>query len=1582
MKRIFCIIFMLGFMAGVMPCKAEETAFSISSGEATLERTENGAYVTYTSGTPVLNYTMPSAAKGLFEVSFKCSLNAAQLKEFSAYSEAGTMLLYIQSARNIWGSTLENGWITKSVGYDISEYGEAEYRIIINADEKTYSLYIDDCKLISDFGFVRDGDNVKTLKFTFGEPIAADGAKAVISGLTVRNVSAEELEKEEFGEKTDIKYSENEKKAIYVSPTGSDSNNGTKELPFKTVAAAKEYAKQIKLNDGLPKKGIDIILRAGEYRENIELLREDSGTESAPIKFKAYDGEEVTITGMDKIAPELFEKVEEKEILERLPENARENIYKLSPKAAGIKNKIEISAMGQLGVKNASTAIITVNGEKAKVASWPNEGYAAVEKISEDGAITIDYENVSKWQDLSYAWMHAWVNGWYDASVRVKYDTDAAGIKAYNSLAHGGIKQGAKVRFVNILEELDEPGEWYLNPEEQIIYIWLEAAPKDSEIKITAEKENLLKIFGAEYVEFENINFEGTCANAVEANEAVGVKFAGCGFENIGKTAVEFNNCEKCVIKSCDIKNIGRGGVAVSGGEKETLKKAENYIINTHISNFAEETKTSAVGIKVTGVGNYVLNNLINGGEHTAISFAGNFNVIDKNEIYAVMTEADDAGAIYGGRSFIDRGNVISNNFIHGIEHGDGNNRMGVYLDDHLCGQTVTGNIVYDCNTAALLHGGRDNIVKNNTAVLCDQGIKAIDWTYKDYLDDESYSMWQALDASPYKSELWQKEFPHLYNIREDEPKEEKYNVVSGNLAVSCKSGNTASVNYANYSNVYDNLDTNDKSVISDIENFDFNINEASDVFLENAFLTANVYNEMGLYTDEYRTTFEKVGDFNLRYPQDKSENTESEKVTFYWEKAENAGEYLFTLAEDENFTKIVTEEKLYAKNYISVSGLKDNGCKYYWKVKAIMKTSNGISEKESEIFTFKTKIKAGTFYYDDFSDENASNVYSVGEDSYDKISVSDGKLVYERPSVGEVSKTGLYRDVDINLSEIRSEKLIIEYDVYPEKMRIDGYCYNFPTITDGSGKKYVDNYYDKTTKDLNSRGTDAVWHWHTFAPWNDESSENNIYKIRLEIDTENNKQSLYVAEVAENFEGEPEYKGYGSKNFASADTDGTIKRIYLARPESWNSVKILFDNFKVYENIAFEITDINYSDGAEFLTDTPKIDITFNSRVEESTLSNITLKNGEKNAAYKIIVNSENAVSLYFEKPLEWGADYILKIPKSVENIYHCGLAEEKEYKFSVRENPITQKYIMQYDNFNDNVISGYSWDEKSCEEVKAENGMLKYKRTNTSAEQLSGLKKTINTDMNKLPGKALTIEYDLYTYELNQKAGGTEWLMGFPEVCDENGNKYLSFYYESPDRLVKYFKTTEARKVGTMLCGDDVMYRVRLDLNFETGKYSALFKRFNTITGALEETLNIPEGEFLENTTGNVSQLTIIRGYAWAGFEIAVDNFTVYCDNSVLYGIFEGDNEVDEIEGNKEYCLNGEINNDNLGEFQTILAQYDENEKLINAFVIDSKSYNGGKVSRTFVSQKNTKKIKVFTWNEQKPVSGIYEWKEGIGE
>lgn len=1587
MKRIFCIILMLSLIAVQIPVTAEQEDFSLVSGEATIKQIENGAEIEYISGTPCLSYTLPQALEGIVSAEFDLSLNAAQLKNISAYSDSGSWMFYIESSRNIWGSTLNNKgtWITESVGYDISEYSSSKCRLIINNEENTYSLYVDGLEVIKDFKFINNGDAVKKLQFTFGEPIATKGAVAVISGMVVRNTTAEELKTEEFGNETDIKYSEEDKVKIYVSPAGDDQNSGTIEKPFKTISAAKDYANKIKTEKGLPKNGIDIILRAGEYNENIRLKTEDSGKENAPIRFLAYTGENVKISGMKKIDSGLLEMLSDENISSQLPENAQGRVYKLSLKEAGIENKIEIAAMGQLGIHNPSTAIITVNGKAAKVASWPNEGYATVKNVEINGIITVDYDKMSKWQNLNYAWLHTWVNGWYDGSVRAEYDAEYNGIKTKNSLAHGGIQKGSKIRLVNILEELDSPGEWYLDPEKQEIYIWPEDDPENSEVEITAQKESLLKISGAKYITFENIDFEGSSANGATLNKALNIEFLGCRFENIGKRALEINDCEKCIVKSCDIKNTGRGGISLSGGDSTTLKKAENYVMNTHISNFSKETKTSAAAVKISGVGNYVVNNLINDGEHTAISFSGNLNVIDKNEIYNVMTEADDAGAIYGGRSFVNRGNVISNNFIHGISHGASNNRMGIYLDDHLCGTEVTGNIIYDCNTAVLLHGGRDNIVKNNLSVECDQAVKAIDWTYKDYLDDESYSMWQELDKSAYKSELWQNKFAHLYNIKEDEPKEAKYNVVSGNLAVDCKSGNTAVEIYRNYSEVINNIDTADRGVVEDIENFNFRLNENTDVFKENNFLINNQYGEMGLYSDEYRTSFEKLGEVKLAYPQDKAERIALDNVEFYWDKAENAGEYIFTLAEDSEFKKVISQEKLYGKNYISVSGLKDNGCKYYWRVTAVLKTSDTRETKESEIYSFRTKVEGGMFYEDNFDGNIVPDGYSIGSDEYDKLSVLDGKLIYERPLVEPPATTGVYRDVDIDLSKIKSEKLVIEYDVYPEKVRVDEYLMNFPLVTDTSGKKYVYNYYDKDTRDLNSSGQEAQWHWYTsFTPWNAENASELIYKMKLEIDTKNNKQSLYTAAVPVGFEGEPEYIGYSNKAFAEANTDGTIKRIYLAKPGQWNSVKILFDNFKVYEYIPLEITSISNPNGAVLMNNTPKIDITFNSRIDEDTLYNITLKNGMKKAEFKPILNSEDSISLCFEEALEWGEEYTLTIPESVANIYRQGLEKEVIYTFKIRENPTPEKNIIRYDDFNNSMPSGYSWSGHSSESVMLENGILKYKKSDTCSQQLDGLKKSINIDMNTLPKKTLTIEYDLYTYGLYNKdiGSGTGWLMGFPELTDENGKKYFSFYYETPGNLVKYFKTDEAHEVGKIVYGDDVMYRVKLGLNMETGRYSAEFKRFNTQTGNMEDSFNVSEDAFLENTSGKLGDFTIIKGYIWDKFEIGIDNFSVYCDNSVLYSLETDGKKVTAIEKNKEYSLIGEINDGNLNEFKTILVQYDKNEKLLSTFIVNKQQYEEGKINKIFVSDREVNKIKIFTWNEQKPVSGIYEWKEVINE
>lgn len=1568
-KKILSVLTVLSVIISLVPVYAEGSGWSIDSGDAVLTQTRSGIEIEYSSGKPVLKYQLSDYLADIVSVEFDCSLNAARINTFKAFSDKGINTFYVKSSKNMWAINGKNGadaWNEVSLGYDISEYSRSSYRYIINNTENTYSLYVDGRELIKDYRFLNDESSVGSIRFTFEVPFDGKTAKAYIDNMTVKNVTKDELEKEEFGEAIEEKAGTEENIEIYLSPNGDDSFNGSFEKPLKTLTAAKAFIKTIKQEKGMPVNGIDVVLRGGKYRisDTVKFDLSDSGMENSRIRYRAYPGEKVSIVGSKEIDSALFEKVIDEEICKRLPNSA--NVWELNLERAGLKDEIEIPALGQVGKLNAGSSEILVNGRSLSAARWPNTGYAMVESITDDGAVTVGYETIANWQDLSHAWMHGWSTGWYDGSTRVSYDEVSGGLKKRNDLPHGGITEGDKIYFVNILEELDREGEWYINPETNMLYVWLPDNPENCKVEISTQKKDLIKLSGTKYIEFLNIDFSECRGDAFALKECTGIKFIGCEFKNIGRKAITLEECEKCIVKSCDISMIGKGGISLSGGDKETLTKAENYVVNTHISDFSRETKTSAPAVNVSGVGNYVLNNQINGGENTAIFFDGNFNVIDRNEIYAVLTESNDAGAIYAGRSFVDRGNIVSNNFIHTIENGSGNNRMAIYLDDHFSGTEVNGNIIYDCNVSVLLHGGRDNVVKNNFSVNTDKGITAIDWYYKDNLDEPNYSIWQGLDSSPYRTELWQSTFPKLINIRNDEPKEPKYNVISENLSVNCGIGDNAVENYRNYSTVENNVDTDDMTVIKSMDSFDFNINENSEAYKKYEFLKPNVYDEIGLFIDEYRTSFPKLGDIKPNL----DERSNNGRVTFYWERVENASEYIFLLSEDRDFTKIIEQERIYGKNYISVSGLKDNGTKYYWKIRAVMNTSKLREEKESGIRSFTPEMKGGLIYNDDFDDGIVPNGYYIDDDVKSGISISDGMLIYERASAPIAAETGLYRDVDIDLSEIESSKLVVEYDLYP--MNIESYCYNFPQITDTDGNMYINNYFDHNTKDLNSKGQQAKWHWHWFQPWN--SGEAFVFKMKAVIDPEKNNQSLYAAQVPLGYDGEAEYIGYDSCKFSSANTDGRINRIYLARPEKYNNVKIGIDNFRVYKYKPLEIIEISKVNGAVLLSDTPTIDITFNSWLDDETLSNIKFKNGDNEVGFECIKNSNESISIKPDNPLIWGESYSLVIPQSVKNIYHQSIDKNMIYNYTVRENPAISDGVIISENFNDGNSDGMLYDSDSSEELKAEDGVIKYKKTNTYGVLTQGLRREVNIDMNKLPQKKLTIEYDLYPYEIrNDKVN---WLYGFPEIVDENGKKYCSFYFEAPNTLVKYFTTSSARKIGDFFQGNNVMYRVELNIDYNSKKYTADFKWYNTVTGALENTVHTAEGAFPEETTGKIAYITLARGDKWCKFNIGIDNFMISSPDgdNVIYNIENSQN----IAENTTYKLNGVVVNGSLTEFVTVVAEYDDDDRLVNSIIIDSKSYDDGVLNTEFTTNKDTVKIKIFTWKDlkqMKPISKIYE-------
>lgn len=74
-------------------------------------------------------------------------------------------------------------------------------------------------------------------------------------------------------------------KSIYVAPDGHDGAEGTKRKPLRTLAKASSLAKA----------GTTVYIREGNYAE--QLVVQHSGTEEKPIVFKAYQDENVILSG-------------------------------------------------------------------------------------------------------------------------------------------------------------------------------------------------------------------------------------------------------------------------------------------------------------------------------------------------------------------------------------------------------------------------------------------------------------------------------------------------------------------------------------------------------------------------------------------------------------------------------------------------------------------------------------------------------------------------------------------------------------------------------------------------------------------------------------------------------------------------------------------------------------------------------------------------------------------------------------------------------------------------------------------------------------------------------------------------------------------------------------------------------------------------------------------------------------------------------------------------------------------------------------------------------------------------------------
>ena len=144
---------------------------------------------------------------------------------------------------------------------------------------------------------------------------------------------------------------------FFIATTGDDANPGTRERPFATLQRARDEIRKLKQRGPLPKGGITVLVTGGRYNvtKTFTLGAEDSGTETAPIVYRAAEGEMPTFTGGLRLTG--FQPVRDAAILNRLSEEARDKVVQVDLGAHGLSSFKPLTLGGCAsgrGVQNAS----------------------------------------------------------------------------------------------------------------------------------------------------------------------------------------------------------------------------------------------------------------------------------------------------------------------------------------------------------------------------------------------------------------------------------------------------------------------------------------------------------------------------------------------------------------------------------------------------------------------------------------------------------------------------------------------------------------------------------------------------------------------------------------------------------------------------------------------------------------------------------------------------------------------------------------------------------------------------------------------------------------------------------------------------------------------------------------------------------------------------------------------------------------------------------------------------------------------------------------------------------------------------
>ncbi len=345
---------------------------------------------------------------------------------------------------------------------------------------------------------------------------------------------------------------------LYVAPDGDDGNPGTIDRPLATLARARDVVRDFRKD--MPKP-VTVLVRGGTYylSEPVKFGPQDSGTNLQPITYASYPGEKPTFSGGVKLQA-AWQPHQGGVMKCDVPKGLEFNQFFINGKRqtrARYPNfdpdKPLVGEAGYLNTVGAGKREFNYDPETFTKKRWARPTDAIVHIFP--GSYWNNFQFRVKSVDWDQHLVTLGEGGWQTASLENPDDFFGA-----------ALSKGSHFYIDNVFEELDAPGEWYLDRGESVLYYMpasgLDLAHAKVEVGLLSR---LIEIEGTRDNPVRNLTFKGfrfTHTRATFLDKYITPSNGDWGIHRGG--AIYMEGVEDCAVEDSFFDSVGGNAIYVS----------------------------------------------------------------------------------------------------------------------------------------------------------------------------------------------------------------------------------------------------------------------------------------------------------------------------------------------------------------------------------------------------------------------------------------------------------------------------------------------------------------------------------------------------------------------------------------------------------------------------------------------------------------------------------------------------------------------------------------------------------------------------------------------------------------------------------------------------------------------------------------------------------------------------------------------------------------------------------------------------------------------------------------------------------